>query len=141
VIIKRKLSTKALWNTLRRIRRKLKRKVKLIAGGQMSKSKIHPEHIAILRGMGIRYDERFYDGENITYVDDREGKEYRLELGEGDEEYGRYIGLWLDESMDAIYTPNDYKDSYLKSRILLWNLRFVRGIYKMDKLELLKNKL
>ena len=37
--------------------------------------------------------------------------------GEGDEEYGHYIGLWLDGSMDAIYTPNDYKDSYLKSRI------------------------
>ena len=77
------------WNTLRRIRIKLKRKVKLIVGGQMSKSKIHPEHIAILRAMGIRYDERFYDGKNITYVDDRDGKEYQLELGEGDEEYGQ----------------------------------------------------
>lgn len=107
----------------------------------MPKSKLHPEHVAILKGMGIRYDERFYDGENITYVDDRDGKEYQLELGYDDEEYGCYIGLWLDESMDAIYTPNDYKDDYLKSRILRWNLRFGRGINKMDKLELLQNKI
>lgn len=107
----------------------------------MSKSKIHPEHIAILRGMGIRYDERFYDGKHITYLDGRDGKEYQLELGEGDEVYGRYIGLWLDGSMDAIYTPKDYKDSYLESRILKWNLKFGRGIHKLDKLELLKNKL